>query len=107
MTLIFNNLIDNSKEAFVDRGEKLNIRLDWSLKDGSICLDYKDNGPGISSDIKDKIFQHFFSTRSDGTGIGLSFIYTLLEFYEGSIKVIESSKGAHFQVLFSNEKKPI
>ncbi len=105
LTLIFNNLVDNSKEASIDNSKNLKINFKWSFKGTFICLDYTDNGPGISPEVKDKIFQHFFSTKKSGTGIGLSLIYTLLEFYHGSIKIVDSKKGAHFQILFPLEAK--
>ncbi len=103
LAMIFNNLLDNSKEASNDNLKNLKIDFKWSLKDNFICLEYTDNGPGISPELKNKVFQHFFSTKKSGTGIGLSLIYTLLEFYHGSIKIIDSKEGVNFQILFPLE----
>jgi signal transduction histidine kinase/streptogramin lyase len=58
-----------------------------------------DNGPGIPDDIKDKIFQPFFTTKptGQGTGLGLSLVYDIVKAHGGSIKVLNNSReGACF-----------
>jgi signal transduction histidine kinase len=59
-----------------------------------VRITIKDNGPGIPSEIKDKIFQPFFTTKpsGQGTGLGLSLSYDIIKAHGGEIKV--ETKGA-------------
>jgi two-component system, NtrC family, sensor kinase len=61
---------------------------------GACLISVKDNGPGIPSSIKDKIFQPFFTTKptGQGTGLGLSLSYDIVKAHGGEIKV-ESREG--------------
>jgi nitrogen fixation/metabolism regulation signal transduction histidine kinase len=54
---------------------------------GRVNIIVKDNGPGISKEIKDKIFIPFFSTKQSGSGIGLSLSRQIMKAHQGSIKV--------------------
>ena len=62
--------------------------------DKSIEISVKDNGLGIPADIKDKIFQPFFTTKptGSGTGLGLSLSYDIVKGHGGELKV-DSTKG--------------
>ena len=69
------------------------------LKEVQITV--KDNGPGIPDDIKDKIFQPFFTTKptGSGTGLGLSLSYDILKAHGGEIKVeAKEGKGSEFTI---------
>jgi signal transduction histidine kinase len=64
-----------------------------------IEITVSDNGPGIPDDIKEKIFQPFFTTKptGQGTGLGLSLAYDILKAHAGRIEIIsERGKGAKF-----------
>ena len=60
-----------------------------------VLISVKDNGPGIPDNIKDKIFQPFFTTKptGQGTGLGLNLSYDIVKAHGGEIKV-ESADGA-------------
>jgi signal transduction histidine kinase len=62
--------------------------------DSKILISVKDNGPGISQKIVDKIFQPFFTTKptGEGTGLGLSLSYDIIKAHGGEIKV-ETREG--------------
>ena len=59
-----------------------------------IQITISDNGPGIPDDIKDKIFQPFFTTKptGSGTGLGLSLSYDIVKAHGGDLEV-ESKVG--------------
>ena len=93
------NLINNAFQAVGSEGiEKPTVtvgstRVDFpSGKEGSaegIQITVTDNGPGIPDDIKDKIFQPFFTTKptGQGTGLGLSLSYDIVKAHGGEFKV--------------------
>ena len=73
------------------RGGKL--RISCNRNDGRLQLQFNDNGTGMADDVRQKIFEPFFSTKgAHGTGLGLSVSYSIIERHEGSIKV-ESEPG--------------
>ena len=49
------------------------------------CLKIKDNGPGIPPEIQEKIFEPFYSTKTKGSGLGLSITYQMIQYHEGSL----------------------
>ena len=73
-----------------DQSLKATGGVDYS----AIQITISDNGPGIPENIKDKIFQPFFTTKptGQGTGLGLSLSYDIVKAHGGEIKV-ESKEG--------------
>ncbi len=69
---------------------------------GACLISVKDNGPGIPPEIKDKIFQPFFTTKptGQGTGLGLSLSYDIVKAHGGELKVeTKEGEGTVFTVL--------
>lgn len=56
-----------------------------------ICVE--DSGPGIADEIKERIFEPFFSTKHKGTGLGLATVFAIIESHQGSIQVDRSKYG--------------
>jgi signal transduction histidine kinase len=60
----------------------------------------QDTGPGIPSDIVDKVLQPFFTTKAEGTGLGLSIAARIMEEHDGRLDVIAAEgKGTTFVIL--------
>ncbi|NQZ59111.1 MAG: response regulator, partial [Lentisphaeraceae bacterium] len=88
------NLCVNARNAMQERGDKLNISLTCEEKNNIryVCLSVKDNGCGISKDNLSKIFDAYFSSTGDGTGLGLWMVKEKVSEVNGLIEV-ESEKG--------------
>jgi PAS domain S-box-containing protein len=99
------NLVVNAMQALdtVNKGGKeISIVTGW--KKGNVFLAVSDNGPGISKEIKDKIFNPFFTTKSagGGMGLGLSIVQSIVSCHGGEIKLRDGKArgGATFQIDF-------
>ncbi len=80
------NLIRNAAEA-LDQQDDGKITVKAMQDQDSIIIQVEDNGPGISNDILDDIFVPFFTTKTDGSGIGLSLSRQIMLQHEGTISV--------------------
>ncbi|HSK63395.1 MAG TPA: PAS domain-containing protein, partial [Pyrinomonadaceae bacterium] len=94
---VFVNMIVNAVDA-MPRGGKLQIQC--RRKDERLQLQFSDNGMGMPDDVRQKIFEPFFSTKgAHGTGLGLSVSYSIIERHEGSISVVsQPGHGATFTI---------
>ena len=94
---VFVNLIVNSVDA-MPRGGSLVVTC--RRKNGRLELHFVDNGMGMPEDVRQKIFEPFFSTKAaHGTGLGLSVSYSIIERHSGSISVVsEPGSGANFTI---------
>lgn len=93
--IVLSNLADNSA-----RHAATMLDLSARLEGGDAVLLAKDNGSGVSSGNRERIFEPFFTTRRDegGTGMGLGIIAALLKAHGGTIKLIDTERGAGFEM---------
>ncbi|MFG1500488.1 HAMP domain-containing sensor histidine kinase [Halobacteriovorax sp. XZX-3] len=96
--VIFNLLINSSQSLNVNNIANSRIDINVSEVNNKILIDIIDNGPGISKDIENNIFNPFFTTKDTGTGLGLAICKNLTKKINGDIYLIESEEGAHFQI---------
>ena len=91
------NLIDNAAEAMQDallRELQISTRL---LPNGPVELTIADTGPGVTDDMRERLFLPYFSTKQRGTGLGLSIAAKILQEHHGSIRVEKNlPTGARF-----------
>ena len=80
------NLIKNSTEALAQKNDGI-IRLEAIQKPDSIFIHIEDNGPGISPELLEDIFIPFFTTKTKGSGIGLSISRQIVLKHEGTLSV--------------------
>jgi signal transduction histidine kinase len=101
---LFVNLLLNAAEAMPEGGRIFltTDRIpDPGHASGRIRVEVRDEGPGIPPDLADKIFEPFFSTRSEGTGFGLPVALSTVEDHGGTLRLDqsrESESGAVFVV---------
>ncbi len=103
------NLITNAFYAVHEKGKsngesdyKPLVKIRTSVDKGTLTISVIDNGPGIPEEIKDKIFQPFFTTKptGEGTGLGLSLSYDIVKAHGGTISVeSEPGLGTTFTIL--------
>jgi signal transduction histidine kinase len=94
----FNNLLKNSVQALSDSIDgKIEIELRVNKK---YCIvNIIDNGCGISEENKTKIFYPAFTTKNDGSGLGLVVVKSIIESFNGSISFTSQiNKGTRFQI---------
>jgi two-component system NtrC family sensor kinase len=86
-------LLINAVEA-MPAGGRLTLKT-WEGTPGRVCLSVSDTGVGIPEDVRERIFDPFFSTKSDakGVGLGLAVVYGIVQRHEGRISVA-SAHGA-------------
>ncbi|WP_028296424.1 sensor histidine kinase [Olivibacter sitiensis] len=94
----FNNLLKNAIEAGGNMLCIIDISV-WVDKKSMVQISIRDNGSGIDNDVKDKIFQPNFTTKSSGTGLGLAFVKQTVEGIGGLISYSTvSGKGTIFYI---------
>lgn len=89
------NLLTNAIQA-KGQNVKIIINVLWSVR-GKIRIEIRDNGPGIDPEVFGKLFTPFFTTKADGTGLGLAVVQAIIEAHHGSITAVSGVKqGAAF-----------
>ncbi len=90
---LLNNAIQASEHDLV-----VNISL-TQVSEQKLEINFADNGPGIDESVRDKIFEPFYTTRSEGTGLGLAVAEAVIRSHGGKIKLsAPSGKGTCFQI---------
>jgi len=103
---VFTNLILNAYEAMGSAGGRLKLAAAPSNSNGrsGVQIDIEDTGPGIAPELREQIFNPFFTTKKDGVGLGLSIVSKIVDDHRGWIRVAsEPGKGACFRVFFPVE----
>jgi len=101
------NLLFNAVEA-MDGGGTLTIKGRVKADKGLVCLDVSDTGHGISPEHVPHIFEPFFSTKSDtsGVGLGLAMVYDIVKSHGGDVIVhSQLGEGTTFRLLFPTRER--
>jgi two-component system NtrC family sensor kinase len=96
---VFTNLIVNGLQA-METGGTLTVSTGVDQKAGCCSVTIGDSGPGISAEVREKLFTPFFTTKPRGTGLGLAVSYGIVKDHGGDIRVESTAgRGAVFTVL--------
>jgi two-component system, sporulation sensor kinase E len=80
------NLLLNAQSA-MPSGGSIEVILAYDEDAAEIRMEVKDDGPGIPEEIQKRIFQPFFTTRTDGAGLGLATCLKNVQYHGGSIEL--------------------
>ncbi len=95
----FANLLRNAAEAMGGRGS---IEIAVSRDGNGLAVTIADHGAGIPDDLRQRVFEPYFTTKRDGTGLGLALVRQTIEAHNGSITVAETpGGGATFSIVLS------
>lgn len=97
MRQVFMNLIQNASDA-LPSGGRLLIRVEQQ-DDRSLGIFFIDNGPGIPMEMREQIFNLYYTTKSNGTGLGLSIVQRILSAHTGRIMVESIPERTEFRVI--------
>lgn len=103
---VFTNLFLNAYEAMGDGGGKLKVTIGATNHDGrhGVEIEIQDTGPGIPAELREQIFNPFFTTKKTGVGLGLSIVSKIIDDHRGWIRLCtESGAGACFRVFLPAE----
>jgi signal transduction histidine kinase len=89
-------LIENAFEATRDGANEPQVRVTVASDRYSVEVAVTDNGTGIPEDAAAQIFRPFFTTKSNGTGLGLASSRAIVELHEGNIGFKSSPEGSRF-----------
>lgn len=84
------NLVSNAVQAMESAGGRITVRV-WD-DGGFVFMSIRDTGPGIPPEDLRRVFDPFYSTRDDGTGLGLTIVHRIIDQHGGRIEV-ESDPG--------------
>jgi two-component system nitrogen regulation sensor histidine kinase NtrY len=92
------NLLDNAVSSIENDGNiTVKTKYDKSLE--VVSIEVSDTGHGISKEIKQKIFEPYFSTKKGGTGLGLAIVNNIIADHNGYIRVRDNDgKGTCFVI---------
>ena len=95
---VWTNLLDNAIDAVEGHGR---ITVRTARENGRVLVEVEDDGPGIPGEVKDRIFEPFYTTKDvgKGTGLGLDISYrVVVEDHKGDIRVLSEPGDTRFQV---------
>ncbi|MBP8033260.1 MAG: hypothetical protein KAZ71_01615 [Bacteroidia bacterium] len=97
---IFTNLLKNAEQS-IPENRKGKIEILAYSSESSITIKVKDNGSGISNDVKPKLFTPNFTTKTTGTGLGLAMVKNSVVSFNGTITFeTELNQGTIFTIIF-------
>jgi signal transduction histidine kinase/ActR/RegA family two-component response regulator len=102
LTQVLLNLVLNAIDA-CDRGNTVAIELGYEIEptapeEGFVRIDVCDDGPGVSVEVRDRLFEPFVTTKTHGTGLGLAISQQIVEEHRGTIRCERCEKGTRFTI---------
>ncbi len=89
MATVLDNVIRNSVEAFTSSG-RIDVQVD--MREEQLTMTIADNGPGMAPDVAARAFDDFYTTKAEGSGLGLPFVRRVIEAHGGHVS-LQSTLG--------------
>jgi signal transduction histidine kinase len=90
MQQVFFNVLLNAMEAMTDGGT---VTIRTALRRDAVEILVEDDGPGVPEVTRLRLFEPFVSSKPQGTGLGLSVSYTILDSHGGTIELVDAAAG--------------
>jgi signal transduction histidine kinase len=106
---VFQNLALNAFEAMEPDGGTLQVTIEpvERASNSGVEITFCDTGPGIQPEVRQQIFNPFFTTKKNGVGLGLSIVSKIVDGHQGLLRVDSNpQRGACFRVFFPIEPAP-
>ena len=87
------NLLRNALEACADGAPRIAIHSDVDRAAKVLRITVSDNGPGIPAELRERVFQPFFTMKRNGTGLGLALVQKIIVFHNGRIGITTAAGG--------------
>ena len=98
------NIIKNAQASMSENGGTLTISS--HRIDDIVAVSIKDSGHGIPEEIKNKIFEPYFTTKESGSGLGLTLVYKIMKEHSAEIRLNSiEDKGTDFTFIFPLPQK--
>jgi signal transduction histidine kinase len=103
LTQVLTNLIVNAYEALDGSGHVTVTASETRLQDGTggrdaILVEVGHDGPGIPADVREKVFEVFFTTKAKGSGLGLAIVKRIVDAHDGRLDLQTSTDGTRVRV---------
>lgn len=89
------NIVNNAIQACDDTPR---VELGAVRSEHQVCLTVTDNGHGIGEEVRSRLFEPFFTTRPQGTGLGLAVVRSVAEAHDGEVLVDSGPQGTTFSI---------
>lgn len=100
------NITINAIQAMPNGGE-LSIMTAWDTPQRIAVIEISDTGMGVPQENIDRLFEPYFTTKTDGTGLGLAITYRIIEAHNGEITIeSEEGQGTTVTILLHNRDVP-
>ena len=90
---VLTNVIKNARQAITQSGEGSQVAVDAFTAGDTVTIEVANDGPAISDDMAEQIFVPFFTTKANGSGIGLSVSRQIMRLSNGNITLRRSTTG--------------
>jgi two-component system, NtrC family, sensor histidine kinase HydH len=106
---VFVNLIQNAFQSMTatDANGERALQLSTSAENSNgrkgVAVVVEDTGPGVPPELREQIFNPFFTSKKDGVGLGLAIVAKILDEHGGSIRLEDSPRGARFRVFLPSD----
>ena len=104
--MVFLNVIFNALDA-TGKGGTITIKTyseyKETIKDIKKIISIRDNGPGIPQEIKERVLEPFFTTKKEGTGLGLYISYGIMKSLKGDLEIESNENGTTVFIILPGE----